>query len=366
MRPASSTATGTSAAVPKPRIRAARSIVTWRSSLTSSRTRGAPCRPPASASQPTRPRTALRAAARQVTCACWQPVVRPNDAPAGSPSRSSSQPPATSSTTDGGRRHRVAAGVLVPARDHHVGGERRRQRPADHVAEVARRLAAHEARRRGGDELVEDRTRVGRRVRERQREPRAQRVGVEHLGLDAAVGQRLEEVRRVPGGGVQQVARVHRRTLPTPPRRQSERSARGRREDRRARAIDVVDGRRPVGDRDPHRAPAAPRRSPPIQQVPSACTAATTASVRASSSPKRTSTWLRTTSLSTSTPSLGAEELGEAPRAARSSARPARRRPRARASAAPRRPRTRARGARTPASSRDRARAPSASAGRPR
>ena len=73
-----------------------------------------------------------------------------------------------------------------------------------------------------------------------------------------------------------------------------ERAESRRGEDRRARAIHVADRRCPVADGDAHRAP--PRQVVGlIQHVPSACTAATTASVVASSSPKRTRTWLRTT-----------------------------------------------------------------------
>ena len=38
---------------------------------------------------------------------------------------------------------------------------------------------------------------------------------IEHLGVDATVGQGLEEVRRVPGSGGQELARVHGGTLST-------------------------------------------------------------------------------------------------------------------------------------------------------
>ena len=55
---------------------------------------------------------------------------------------------------------------------------------------------------------------------------------------------------------------------------------------------------------------ARPRKLlPPSQQVPSRCTRSITASVTSSLSPKRTRTWLRTTSLRTSTPSAAASVL---------------------------------------------------------
>ncbi len=72
----------------------------------------------------------------------------------------------------------------------------------------------------------------------------------------------------------------------------------------------------------------------------------------ASSSPKRTSTWLSTTSLRTSTPRGAQRARRRTAGRGGSSARRARRRRRGRASAAPRRPRSRGRGARTRASSR--------------
>ena len=193
----------------------ARSMVTWRSSLTSSRTRGAPCRPPTSASHPAPASTALRAAARHVTCACWQPVVRPNARPPGAPAGRSATPRPPPRPPRGGR-HRVAAGVLVPARRPR---RRRRSPPAARPRSRSRSSAAtgcarcpasrrRRARRAPGG---------GRSARpERHREPRAQGVDVEHVGPDAAVGERLEEVGRVAGGGGQQVAGVHLSRLSLP------------------------------------------------------------------------------------------------------------------------------------------------------
>ncbi len=99
---------------------------------------GEPASPSASTSQPRAASTRWRAAARQVTCAIWQPVVSPNEVPAGRPNRSSSQAPTTSSTTDADGPAGVDPGVLVPGAGQPVRGERGRQRPADHEPEVAR------------------------------------------------------------------------------------------------------------------------------------------------------------------------------------------------------------------------------------
>ena len=65
------------------------------------------------------------------------------------------------------------------------------------------------------DQLVEHDAGVGRPVRKGDREPLAQGVDVEHVGADAAVRERLEEVGRVAGGGGQQVAGVHLSRLST-------------------------------------------------------------------------------------------------------------------------------------------------------
>ena len=60
--------------------------------------RGAPCRPSASTSQPTRRSTPWRAAARQVKCAIWQPVTKPTPLSRGRSNNSSNQRAATSSS----------------------------------------------------------------------------------------------------------------------------------------------------------------------------------------------------------------------------------------------------------------------------
>src|SRR5262249_57611513 len=59
---------------------------------------GPPATPSCSTSHPARARTWWRAAASATVLAPWPPVVNPNEAPAGRPSRSLSQAPATSST----------------------------------------------------------------------------------------------------------------------------------------------------------------------------------------------------------------------------------------------------------------------------
>jgi hypothetical protein len=70
-----------------------------RAELATRRIGGAPERPLCSTSQPRAARSAWRAAARQVTCAIWQPVTNAKPALAGMPRSSFSQPPATSSAT---------------------------------------------------------------------------------------------------------------------------------------------------------------------------------------------------------------------------------------------------------------------------
>jgi hypothetical protein len=64
------------------------------------RTRGAPCSPCSSTSQPASCRTACRAAARQVTLAIWPPVTNPTPLDSDTPRSSRTQAAATSSTTD--------------------------------------------------------------------------------------------------------------------------------------------------------------------------------------------------------------------------------------------------------------------------
>ena len=96
---------------------------------------------------------------------------------------------------------------------------------------------------------------------------------------------------------------------------------------------------------------------PPIQHVPSRCTASITLSVRASS-PKPTSTWLSTTSLTTSTPSAPPVRRRSGGPGGNSGRRARRRRP-ARARAAPPTSRSRVPGGTTRARSRDGLRTPS-------
>ena len=98
-----------------------------RSSPASMRTGGAPAARRASTSHPRRRARAWRAAARQVTCAIWQPVVTPNER-RGQAEQSSSQPPTMSSIIAAAGDTDVEAGVLVPRRGQPVGGNRRRER----------------------------------------------------------------------------------------------------------------------------------------------------------------------------------------------------------------------------------------------
>ena len=115
--------------------------------------------------------------------------------------------------------------------------------------------------------------------------------------------------------------------MPTRSSARSPRREAGAAQDRGGRPVGVVWRRRPPRHRDPHRATTRDT-VPPAQHVPSRCTAAITARVR-SSSPKRTSTWFSTTSLTIST--------SAAPRS-RSAMRRARRQWRSTSSSSPARP----------------------------
>ena len=84
-------------------------------------------------------------------------------------------------------------------------------------------------------------------------------------------------------------------------------------EDRRGGAVDVGLGRRPVRHRDAHRRRRASACRRPSRSRPPA-RGRSTSSVTASFAPKRTSTWLRTTSLRTSTPSAASEPRRQPPR----------------------------------------------------
>jgi hypothetical protein len=137
--PASLTGISTMQSRPMPRTRSARSMDPWRWSPVMTLIGGAPNRPRCSTSQPWRDRTAFRAAARQVTCAIWQPVTKAKLAFGGIPSNSQSQRPTTSSTT-------AAAGagatenmprVLIPDGSHPVGGECGRESASDDSAKKA-------------------------------------------------------------------------------------------------------------------------------------------------------------------------------------------------------------------------------------
>ena len=123
-RPWSSQGTGRSASRPKPSTRTARSIVTWRSSGTTMRTGGAPCRPvlvdvPAAALEHRAARghqagdvRHLAAGREAERAAVGQPeeLARPGARRPPRPARS--------------RAARIAAGVLVPGDRQPVGGLR--------------------------------------------------------------------------------------------------------------------------------------------------------------------------------------------------------------------------------------------------
>ncbi len=114
------------------------------------RTRGAPCKPSDSTSQPASASTWWRAAASAVKFAIIPPVTKPTDALG----REAEQvdDPAGRRLLDHRRRGRgdVEARVVVPAAREPVGGERGRVAPADDEAEVARAGNADEAGPRRG------------------------------------------------------------------------------------------------------------------------------------------------------------------------------------------------------------------------
>ena len=95
--PCGPASTGSTARVPKPSSRRARSTVACRSSLATTRTRGAPPSPSRSTSQPASASTWWRAAASPTVFAACPPVTKPAEAVAGRPSRSFSHAPAASS-----------------------------------------------------------------------------------------------------------------------------------------------------------------------------------------------------------------------------------------------------------------------------
>jgi hypothetical protein len=103
-----------------------------------------------------------------VTCAIWVPVVRPTDAVAGRPRRSSSQEPATDSAAAAAGRERGEPGVLVPHDREHVRGQRRGQGTADDVAEEPRRGDGGEPGAGRGHQGVDDVDRLDRAVGQRQ------------------------------------------------------------------------------------------------------------------------------------------------------------------------------------------------------
>ena len=149
------------------------------------------------------------------------------------------QPLARDLLDDRGRgRRREQAGVLVPRRGHPVGGERGRQRAAEHEAEPPSAGHAGDAGIRVGHELLEHLARVDRLVLQRTRERCAQRVDVDRREHRTLV-ERLEVVGRELRGPGEQIARFGHRHQPYKRRLASPNALRARSR-RRCRA----DGRR--------------------------------------------------------------------------------------------------------------------------
>ena len=104
-------------AEPRPTRRAARSKDPWRCSLDRIRMGGAPASPCSSTFHPRFCKRAWRAAARQVTCAIWQPVTNAKLAVGGKRRISFSQSPAISSTIAADGLHAASAAFWSQAAD---------------------------------------------------------------------------------------------------------------------------------------------------------------------------------------------------------------------------------------------------------
>ena len=158
------------------------------------------------------------------------------------------QPLACNLLDDRCRRRRCEqAGVLVPRRRHPVGGERSRQRAAEHEPEPPSAGHARDAGIRIGHELLEHLARVDRLVLQRTHECRTKRVEVDRREHRARV-QRLEIVGRELGGPGEQIARIghlhqpYKRRLASPNALRARSRRRCRADGRRHRA-----GRRSLG-----------------------------------------------------------------------------------------------------------------------
>ena len=213
-------ATGSSASAPMPSSRSDRSIVAWRSSPASTRTGGAPVSPSASTSQPASASTRCRAAASATVFAPCAPVVMPNDASPGRPSRSLIHPADHRLRRGRGRRADGVERHLVPAGREHVGLRGGVERPADDEPEVARPGGRDEPRLDGRDELLDHRLGIGALVRQRAAERGLQRRPARP---DARRGGR-----RPCAGTPRRARRCAGARRPDRTRRATGRSARGR------------------------------------------------------------------------------------------------------------------------------------------
>ena len=156
IRLCSSAGTSWIAAVPIPRNRSARSIVEWRLVPAMTLMGGAPFRPSRSTSHP-------HLGEHDVTRCCKAGEVR--HLTAGDESERGGlgqaeqllQPGAGDLLDDACRGHRERlSGVLIPGGREPVGGDRRRNRPADDEAEEASARARHQARISVAGKLLDD------------------------------------------------------------------------------------------------------------------------------------------------------------------------------------------------------------------
>ena len=146
---------------PRPSIRSAISTELCTSAPTSTRTRGAPCRPSRSTSQPARSSTRYRAAARPEKLAMVAPG-GPADAAARRQVQQLEQPAGRHVAQRGHRGRDLAQRrVLVPRAGQPVGAEGSRQGAADDEAEEPAGAHRHQARLRGGGQLLDDLLRGG-------------------------------------------------------------------------------------------------------------------------------------------------------------------------------------------------------------
>ena len=237
-------------------------------------------------------------------------ALRAGDEAAGDAVRESQQlgEPARGDLLRRGRSGRGDDGerVLVPRARHPVRRHRRRQCATEDKAEVAARLRPDEAGLRGCDQLGDDVGVLAPLVRQRAAEGLDELV-VARPRANGSLVERVVELRRVVGGEPEQVVHVAHDALTVPATL--------------AAASRIAPAERSTSSslvrqfETEIRIAALPCQTvPESQHVPSSWTRLTVACVSASSSPKRTSTWLSTTSLQDLDTGLGAEELREARR----------------------------------------------------